>query len=229
MVVLKDVKKVYKSEGGVSFEALSGISLKIEDGEMVAIVGTSGAGKSTLLHILAGIDKYDEGEYCLDDMLIKKISDGKMAAIRNKKIGIVMQNYDLVEDFTVLQNVILPLDFAKGKKLDKKKKREEALNALESVGMSEFAKKRVYRLSGGQKQRVAIARAIVNEPSIVLADEPTGAIDSHNSLEIMKLFKELNEKGRTIIIVTHDKEVAECANRIINLEDGLIVKDSAEE
>lgn len=219
MIIIKDVHKIYNSKKANEFEALKGVSLTIQDGEMVAIIGKSGAGKSTLLHILACIDSYESGEYRIDDTLIKKLSEKQYAQIRNEKIGMVMQDFALVEDFTAMENVLLPLDFAKKKKSNRK---ELAMNALKSVGMDEMAKKPVNKLSGGQKQRVAIARAIVNEPSVILADEPTGALDSKTADEIMGVFKQLNEQGKTVIIVTHDLGVAQQCDRIIEIRDGLI-------
>lgn len=222
MIQIKNVVKIYNKGKQNEFEALHGVSLDIADGEMVAIVGKSGAGKSTLLHIIACIDNYDEGEYYLDDILVKDLKDKESAKIRNEHIGIVMQDYALVEDFSALQNVLLPLDFAKKKN---KNRKEEAIKALETVDMKDFMKNPVKELSGGQKQRVAIARAIVNEPQVLLADEPTGALDSNTSNEIMKLFKELNEKGMTIIIITHDEQVAALCDRKITIADGRIEQD----
>ena len=176
--------------------------------------------EATLLHILACIDSYESGKYRIDDTLIKKLSERKLAQIRNEKIGMVMQDFALVEDFTALENVMLPLEFAKRKKPNRKLL---ALNALKSVGMEEYAKKPVNKLSGGQKQRVAIARAIVNEPSVILADEPTGALDSKTAAEIMSVFQELHAQGKTVIIVTHDMGIAEQCERIIEIADGNIV------
>ena len=202
------------------YEALHGVSCEISDGEMVAIIGKSGAGKSTLLHILACIDSYQSGEYTIDGTLVKNLSEGQYAQIRNEKIGIVMQDFALVEDFSALENVLIPLDFAK-KKI--KNKKEKALEALKAVGMGDLSKKPCNKLSGGQKQRVAIARAIVNEPAMILADEPTGALDTKTSAEIMELFKRLNKEGKTVVIVTHDPKVAEQCSRVIEVSDGKII------
>ena len=221
MVIINNVTKIYNPKKSNEFEALHGVSCEISDGELVAIIGKSGAGKSTLLHILACIDSYQDGEYRIDDTLVKGLSERKYARIRNEKIGMVMQDFALVEDFTALENVMIPLNFSKKKV---KGKKEKALAALRSVGIEDLAKKPCNKLSGGQKQRVAIARAIVNEPSMILADEPTGALDTKTSDEIMELFKSLNSQGRTVVIVTHDPKVAEECGRIIEISDGKIVK-----
>ena len=220
MVTIKNVTKIYNPKKSNEFEALHGVSCEISDGELVAIIGKSGAGKSTLLHILACIDSYQDGEYKIDDTLVKGLTERKYARIRNEKIGMVMQDFALVEDFTALENVMIPLNFSK-KKI--KGKKEKALAALRSVGIEDLAKKPCNKLSGGQKQRVAIARAIVNEPSMILADEPTGALDTKTSSEIMELFKSLNEQGRTVVIVTHDPKVAEQCQRVIEISDGKIL------
>ena len=204
-------------------KVLNGINLSIGSGEIFGLLGPSGAGKSTLLHILACIDSYQDGEYKIDDTLVKGLSERKYAQIRNEKIGMVMQDFALVEDFSALENVMIPLNFSK-KKISGKK--EKALAALKSVGIEELAKKPCNKLSGGQKQRVAIARAIVNEPSMILADEPTGALDTKTSAEIMELFKTLNKNGKTIVIVTHDPKVAEKCDRIIEISDGKITDAS---
>ena len=206
MIKISNITKKYNPKKSNEFEALHGISCEINDGELVAVIGKSGAGKSTLLHILACIDNYQEGEYTIDGTLVKNLSEKQYAKIRNEKIGMVMQDFALVEDFTALENVMIPLNFSKQKI---KNKKEKALAALKSVGIGELAKKPCNKLSGGQKQRVAIARAIVNEPSMILADEPTGALDTKTSAEIMALFKSLNKQGRTVVIVTHDPKIAE--------------------
>ena len=220
MITIKDLTKIYNPKKPNEFEALHGISLEINDTELVAITGRSGAGKSTLLHILACIDDYQSGEYRLDGTLVKNLSDRQYAKIRNKKIGMVMQDFALVEDMTAVENVMIPLDFAKVKAAAKK---EKALAALKAVGIEELAKKPCNKLSGGQKQRVAIARAIVNEPAMILADEPTGALDSKTSAEIMELFKKLNAQGRTVVIVTHDSEIASQCTRTIEISDGKVI------
>lgn len=220
MIEIANMKKIYNPNRPNEFEALTNVSAVIEDGEMVAIIGKSGAGKSTLLHILACIDNYQEGEYKIDGLLVKNLSERSSAHIRNEKIGMVMQDFALVEDFTAIENVMLPLEFAKKKKSNRK---ELAMNALKSVGMDKMAKKPVRNLSGGQKQRVAIARAIVNEPSMILADEPTGALDSKTSEEIMEVFRSMNEQGKTVVIVTHDPLVAQQCKRIIEISDGKII------
>lgn len=220
MIKLDKIIKIYNTKKANEYEALHGVSCEISDGEMVAIIGKSGAGKSTLLHILACIDSYQSGEYTIDGTLVKNLSEGQYAQIRNEKIGIVMQDFALVEDFSALENVLIPLDFAK-KKI--KNKKEKALEALKAVGMGDLSKKPCNKLSGGQKQRVAIARAIVNEPAMILADEPTGALDTKTSAEIMELFKRLNKEGKTVVIVTHDPKVAEQCSRVIEVSDGKII------
>lgn len=220
MITLKNIVKIYNIKKPNEFEALHGVSAEIKDGEMVAVIGKSGAGKSTLLHILACIDSYQSGEYTLDGTLVKDLSENQYAKIRNEKLGMVMQDFALIDDFTAIENVMIPLDFSKKKV---KNKKEKALSALRAAGIEELAKKPCNKLSGGQKQRVAIARAIVNEPSIILADEPTGALDNKTSEEILNLFKELNKQGSTIIIVTHDLKVAQQCNRIIEISDGKII------
>lgn len=221
MIKVEHLNKAYNLGEENGCEVLKGINLRIEDGEMVAIMGASGAGKSTLLHILSCIEKYDNGEYFFEGELIGKMSDAKMARIRNEKMGIVMQDFALIESFTAIENVMIPMDFS-GKRESSKSKRKRAYKLLEEVSMESFAEKPVGKLSGGQKQRVAIARAIANHPSIVFADEPTGALDSVNSQEIMRLLTRLNQGGITMVIVTHDLNVANMCDRIVNINDGRI-------
>lgn len=223
MVELENVVKTYNKGKPNAFEVLHGVSLKVNDGEMVAVIGKSGAGKSTLLHILGCIDTFDSGSYSVAGSQVDEMSEKVMAKLRNEKIGIVMQDFALVDEFNALENVMIPLDFADGKlKKSKKERKKLAYQALKKVNMDSFATQPVNSLSGGQKQRVAIARAIVNNPAFILADEPTGALDSGTSDEIMKVFKELNKDGKTIIIVTHDMEVAGQCRRVIEIVDGKI-------
>lgn len=219
MIRFENVTKIYNAKKANAFEALHSISMTIEESEFVAIVGKSGAGKSTILHILACIDSYEEGEFYLGDTLVKNLNEKQLAHIRNEQIGIVMQDYALVEDFTALQNVMLPLDFAKKRRRGRK---QIALDILDQVEMQEFANKPVSQLSGGQKQRVAIARALVNDPDILLADEPTGALDSVNAEAIMDLFRRIHENGTTVVLVTHDMELAARCERKIEIVDGRI-------
>ena len=206
MIQIKNLVKIYNKGKTNEFCALKGIDLSIEEGEMVAIIGKSGAGKSTLLHILAAIDSYDKGSYLVDGVSVGDLKEKQRARFRNQKIGIVMQDYALIDEYTIEENVQIPLIFGKVKGNDVR--REKIMTALENVGLAELAKKPVRQLSGGQKQRVAIARALVNNPAFLLADEPTGALDSKTSGEIMDVFEKLNQGGKTVIIVTHDMEVA---------------------
>ncbi|MDE6500983.1 MAG: ABC transporter ATP-binding protein [Ruminococcus sp.] len=219
MIKLVNIRKIYNKGKSNEFEALKNISFSVDDGELIAITGKSGAGKSTLLHILACIDSYESGEYYIDDILIKKLSESKLAEIRNKKIGLVMQDFALIDDFSCLENVLLPIDFSRGKHFNAK---ERAMNALKSVGMDKMSNKPVNKLSGGQKQRIAIARAIINNPSIILADEPTGALDTKTSAEIMNLFHNLHQNGKTVIIITHDPEISKQCSRIMEISDGML-------
>lgn len=219
MIKIENLTKIYNKGKENEFLALDHVSFTVTEGEMTAIIGKSGAGKSTLLHILACVDSYEGGKYYLDDLLIQNKNDRENAQIRNQYFGMVMQDYALVEDFTALENVMLPLDFCKERI---KNKKNLALSMLEKVDMKGFAHKQVSTLSGGQKQRVAIARAIANNPKVILADEPTGALDSHNTEQIMELLKDLNRQGKTIIIVTHDPLVSKQCKRIIEISDGKI-------
>lgn len=221
MIEIKNLVKVYNKGKTNEFCALKGIDLSIEEGEMVAIIGKSGAGKSTLLHILAAIDSYDKGSYLVDGVSVGDLKEKERARFRNQKIGIVMQDYALIDEYTIEENVQIPLIFGKVKGNDVR--REKIMTALKNVGLAELAKKPVRQLSGGQKQRVAIARALVNNPAFLLADEPTGALDSKTSGEIMDVFEKLNQGGKTVIIVTHDMEVAARCGRVIEISDGEIV------
>lgn len=222
MIEIKNIYKTYNPGKVNAFTALKDVSLTINDGEMVAIIGRSGAGKSTLMHILGCIDKFDEGEYVLHGKDISGINESERARIRNKEIGIVLQDFALVESYSVIENVMLPLYFSKSNK--RREGRKKAIDVLNQMEMGEFENKKVNKLSGGQKQRVAIARAIINEPTVLLADEPTGALDVNTSKDIMGIFKELNRAGTTVIIITHDMEVANACDRIIEISDGEIIK-----
>ena len=221
MIEIKNLVKIYNKGKTNEFCALKGIDLSIEEGEMVAIIGKSGAGKSTLLHILAAIDSYDKGSYLVDGVSVGDLKEKERARFRNQKMGIVMQDYALIDEYTIEENVQIPLIFGKVKGNDVR--REKIMTALKNVGLAELAKKPVRQLSGGQKQRVAIARALVNNPAFLLADEPTGALDSKTSGEIMDVFEKLNQGGKTVIIVTHDMEVAARCGRVIEISDGEIV------
>ena len=220
MIEIKNVNKIYNKGKTNEFHALKDVSLEIDDGEMVAIIGKSGAGKSTLMHIIGCIDDFESGTYILNGEDISATKEKEKAKIRNKDIGIVMQDFALVEDYTAIENVMIPLYFSKSKHQQSKK--IIATKALERLGIGELANKKVNKLSGGQKQRVAIARAIVNNPGILLADEPTGALDVKTSSEVMDVFQELNKSGLTVIIITHDMEVAEACKRTIVISDGQI-------
>lgn len=220
MLKIENLTKTYNYKKSNAFTALKDVSLEVEDGEMLAIIGKSGAGKSTLLHIIGCIDKFEKGSYTIDGTDVHSLSDNKLAKIRNEKVGIVMQDFALIDEYSVIENVMIPLNFSK-KKLGKPK--ELAMKALERVGLANLAKKPVSKLSGGQKQRVAIARAIVNDPSFILADEPTGALDTKTSSEIMELFTELNKSGKTVIIITHDLTVADKCKRKVEICDGRII------
>ena len=221
MIEIKNLVKIYNKGKTNEFCALKGIDLSIEEGEMVAIIGKSGAGKSTLLHILAAIDSYDKGSYLVDGVSVGDLKEKERARFRNQKMGIVMQDYALIDEYTIEENVQIPLIFGKVKGNDVR--REKIMTALENVGLAELAKKPVRQLSGGQKQRVAIARALVNNTTFLLADEPTGALDSKTSGEIMDVFEKLNQGGKTVINVTHDMEVAARCGRVIEISDGEIV------
>lgn len=220
LIALKGISKSYQaSHGAPPYQVLKDANLSIDKGEMVAIKGSSGAGKSTLLHIIGCLDKPTSGSYLLNGQDVSQLSLSKLAEIRNASFGFVMQHFALIEEDNALQNVATPLLFAKTRRSQMDAR---AMEQLRNVGMEQMANKRIATLSGGEKQRVAIARAMVNTPEIILADEPTGALDRANTEKIVQLFQQLNEKGKTIIIVTHDDFVAQSCRRIVTIADGVI-------
>lgn len=221
MIILKDVTKIYnKKENTVP--ALDGISLSIQEGEAVAIMGPSGSGKTTLLNIIGCMDEADSGEYLYGDLAVSTLSKSKADVFRKKTIGFVFQQFALLKDYTVLENVEIPL---RAMNIGKKKRKEICMSWLSRMGMAEYAKQFPTKLSGGQQQRCAIARALVTGAPIVLADEPTGALDQKTGQEIIELLLGLNQEGKTVIVVTHDEKVAERMQRIVRLSDGKIVSD----
>lgn len=218
MIELKNITKVYNPKKRNQYTALKDITLTVEDGEFAAITGESGSGKSTLLHIIGLLDFPTDGEYALNGEQMGKRKDSSLAKRRAKEIGFVKQDFALIENYTVIDNVMLPLYPIKAKG-----KKEKAINAIKSLGIERLKDNRASQLSGGEKQRVAIARAIVTEPRIVLADEPTGSLDSKTGGEIFDIFRELNDSGITVLMVTHDNGLARKCNRIITIKDGQIV------
>ncbi len=220
MIELQQVNKTYSYKKANAVYALVDVSLRINEGELTAIVGKSGSGKSTLLNVLGCMDTFETGTYLFDGKDITHASGKQLATIRNQDIGFVVQDFALIADDTALQNVMLPFYFSRRTSLREAK--VQAMHALQQLGMDSMAQKPVNKLSGGQKQRVAIARAIVHQPRLILADEPTGALDSRTAEEIMGVFQELHQNGSTVIIVTHDPGIAQQCSRIIEIQDGKI-------
>jgi len=221
MIELKDVTKKYPM-GEQTVAALDGVSLRVDDGEFVAIVGPSGSGKSTLMNIIGCLDVPDTGSYTLDDKLIEKTSDNQLAYVRNTRIGFIFQGFNLLAKLSALENVELPLIY---QKTSGRERRRRALQALEQVGLQDRVRHKPNELSGGQQQRVAIARAIAGNPSLILADEPTGNLDSKSGKDIMNLLQEMHRAGNTLVLITHDPHIAAQAKRQIYIEDGKITRE----
>ncbi|WP_027128468.1 ABC transporter ATP-binding protein [Fusobacterium perfoetens] len=221
IIQINNINKYYIN-GENKLHALKNINFNIKKGEFVAIMGSSGSGKSTMMNILGCLDKEFEGEYILDDVNISNLSENEICKIRNSKIGFVFQSFNLLPKLTTEENVELPLVYAG---IDKEERKKRALEVLKKVGLEKRVHHKPNELSGGQRQRVAIARALINNPSVILADEPTGNLDSVSENEIMNLFKELNNQGKTIIIVSHEPEIANFCKRILIFKDGKIIKD----
>ena len=221
MLELKSLHKSYRM-GSNHLHVLKGIDFKVNEGELVAIMGSSGSGKSTLLNILGMLDSADKGSYFLDKIEIKNLDETKAAKYRNEFLGFVFQSFNLINYKNAVENVALPLYY---RGIARKKRQSEALNFLEKVGLSNWSKHLPSELSGGQKQRVAIARALVSNPKVLLADEPTGALDSKTSNEVMSIIQKINNEGKTILVVTHEEEIAKMCKRVVKLKDGLIIED----
>ena len=220
----ENIRKIY-GMGEVQVAALNGVSLNIKEGEFVAIMGPSGSGKSTLMNILGCLDRPSEGRYFLNEEDVSDLSREELAVIRNRELGFIFQSYNLLPKIDAVDNIILPMMYKRQEKLSPSQREERALAALESVGLADRAHHLPKELSGGQQQRVAIARALINDPVLVLADEPTGNLDSKSSIEIMDLLHELHDRGRTIVMVTHEPEIAEHTQRVIHILDGRVDKD----
>lgn len=222
LIEFKDIYKIYQM-GEEEVRAVDGVSLKIDTGEFVAIVGQSGSGKSTMMNIIGCLDVPTSGEYFLNGQDVSQMKDDELAAIRNKMLGFIFQQYNLIPKLSVLENVELPLMYAGLRESEQKKR---AIHALERVGLADKYKNLPSQLSGGQQQRVSIARALAGDPSVILADEPTGALDSRTGKEVMEFLKKLNSEGNTIVLITHDNSLAEQAKRIVRVQDGKLIYDS---
>lgn len=222
MIEIKDLVKIYKT-GSIEFEALKGINFNVDKGEYTSIMGPSGSGKSTLMNILGCLDRLTSGKYILNGKDVSSLNDNELAVIRNKEIGFVFQAFNLLPKLSAVENVELPLIYAGASAADRRKR---SIEALKKVGLERWMAHKPVELSGGQKQRVAIARAIVTNPSIIMADEPTGNLDSVSSIDIMRIFQGLNDEGATIIMVTHESDIASYTKRIVRVKDGKIIEDS---
>ena len=221
MIDIEELNKSYPI-GNSSLHVLKGIDLKINEGELVAIMGSSGSGKSTLLNIIGMLDNYDSGSYKLDNVPIKDLDETKAAKYRNKFLGFVFQSFNLINYKTALENIALPLYY---QGISRNERQKVAQDYLKKVGLADWAEHLPSELSGGQKQRIAIARALASQPKVLLADEPTGALDSTTSEEVMDLIKQINNEGKTILVVTHEQDIANMCKRIITLKDGIIMTD----
>jgi|TARA_B100002019_G_scaffold123070_1_gene105877 putative ABC transport system ATP-binding protein len=221
MIEIEELNKSYPI-GNSSLHVLKGIDLKIKEGELVAIMGSSGSGKSTLLNIIGMLDNYDSGSYKLDNVPIKDLDETKAAKYRNKFLGFVFQSFNLINYKTALENIALPLYY---QGISRNERQKVAIEYLKKVGLADWAEHLPSELSGGQKQRIAIARALASQPKVLLADEPTGALDSTTSEEVMDLIKQINNEGKTILVVTHEQDIANMCKRIITLKDGIIMTD----
>ena len=226
LIRLRNVYKIYAEGLESEVRALDGVSLDIRRGEFVAVVGQSGSGKSTMMNVLGCLDIPTRGDYYLDGVDVRELSDKELSRIRNRQIGFIFQQYNLIQSLTVLENVELPLVY---QGLDPYDRREMAMEALERVGLAGRVKHRPTEMSGGQQQRVAIARAIATRPPIIMADEPTGALDSRTGLEVLQFLQQLNREGTTVILITHDNGIAATARRIVRLQDGKVVEDREQE